>query len=128
MIDYHYFSFNNLSSSKEIRMWFSPFLCLLFFLWAHSSIWFHFPSALWSSFNFSYRAGLMAIGSLSSFLKRILYFLFDFENISFLFFWPCHMSCGILVPWAGIELWPQQRQCWSLIPGPPGIPNRDVSQ
>ena len=43
----------------------------------------------------------------------------------FFFFWPCHVVCGILVPWPGIEPGPQQWKHWVLTTGPPGnSPNR----
>ena len=36
-----------------------------------------------------------------------------------LFFWPCCMACGSLVPQSGIKLGPQQWKCWVLTTGPP---------
>ena len=38
----------------------------------------------------------------------------------FFFFWPCHETCGILVPWPGIKGGPRQWKCRVLINGPPG--------
>ena len=39
---------------------------------------------------------------------------------SFLFFWPHHTACRILVPWSGIEPGPQQWKHWVPTSGPPG--------
>ena len=36
------------------------------------------------------------------------------------FFRSCHVACGILVPWPGIEPWPWQWKCRVLTTGPPG--------
>ena len=38
----------------------------------------------------------------------------------FFFFWPCHVACGILVPWPGIE--PGLSALWMhrVLTGPPG--------
>ena len=32
----------------------------------------------------------------------------------FLIFWPCHVACGILVPWSGIEPMPPVSEAWNL--------------
>ena len=41
----------------------------------------------------------------------------------FYFFWPCHMSCGILVPWPGIKSIPAALKCRVLTTGLPGKPS-----
>ena len=39
----------------------------------------------------------------------------DFSSVHFYFlFWSCHMACGILVPWPGIEPVFPAREVWSL--------------
>ena len=38
----------------------------------------------------------------------------------FFFFWPCHLTCGILVPQPGIEPRPRQWERRVLTTGPPG--------
>ena len=50
-------------------------------------------------------------------------FLFSFltmahlKNTFFFFFWPCHASCGILIPRPGSKLHPLQRKCGVLTTG-----------
>ena len=42
-------------------------------------------------------------------------------QVSFLFFWPCHAACGIIVPRPGIEPVSRQWMCWVLTTGFQGI-------
>ena len=64
----------------------------------------------------SEKAGLGHLSS--SFLKNLCknnFFLFYFSLFILCFiFWPCHMACGSLVPWLGIEHMPPALAAQSL--------------
>ena len=45
------------------------------------------------------------------FLESLTFFFFSFSVV--LFFWPCHVACGILVPQPGIELMSPAVEAWS---------------
>ena len=50
---------------------------------------------------------------LHSLLERLVFFLSVFYFLIFFLFWPCHVACGILVPWPGIEPGPPAVEVWS---------------
>ena len=51
------------------------------------------------------------------YIDKIMYF---FPLFFYLFFWPRHVACRILVPWPGIEPRPRQWKRRVLTTGPPG--------
>ena len=50
----------------------------------------------------------------------MIFLIIIVTNAFILFFWPCHMAHGILVPRPEIELSPSASETWSLNHWPPG--------
>ena len=90
----------------------------LFVQWCGHPCCFNYPALRWYSLALS--CGSENVLILISLLSLMM-FLVVLDDFIYLFFWPCHTTCGISVPYPGIEPRSWQWKSRILTTRPPGI-------